>query len=83
MLCEYKLLRRKPSKWAVSDGTRTGTVEKTGSTERRKRWRLHAEKGGFFPSRRAAMHFFTTGERFKTRPRFAVVNGRRSTKRSR
>ena len=83
MSCNRKRLRRKPSKWAVTCGEREGTVEKTGIADRGTRWRLTCEGGGgFFPSRRAAVYFFETGERFKTNPVFLVVGGRRSAKRS-
>ena len=79
-----KMLRRKPSKWAVEFGEKSGTVERTGIADRGTRWKLVSNfGGGFFPSRRAAFHFFVTGERFKTNPVFEVINGRRSTKRSR
>ena len=83
MSCRIKMLRRKPSKWAVEFDGREGTVEKTGIADRGTRWRLTCEGGGgFFPSRRAALFFFETGERFKTNPVFLVVGGRRSAKRS-
>jgi hypothetical protein len=37
----------------------------------------------YFKSRRAAFHFFETGEKFKTNPVFAVMGGRKGTKRIR
>jgi len=77
----YKMLRRKPSKWAVGHDGREGTVEKTGDTARGRRWR--DDGGRLFPSRRAAFYFFETGHRFTTTPVYAVINGRRGTKRSR
>lgn len=78
----YTLLRRKPAKWAVEFDGREGTVEKTGIADRGVRWKLTTESGGgFFKSRRAAFHFFKTGERFETNPVYAVVGGRRSQKR--
>ena len=82
-----KMLRRKPSKWEVEFEGRKAVIEKTSSTDRGIRWRLTPDgghiAGGFFKSRREALYYFTTGERFKTTPRFAVVVGRRGTKRVR
>lgn len=86
---KYTLLRRKPSKWAVEFEGRTGTVEKTGDTGRSGRWKLTEDTSEdsrsirHFRSRREAFHFFRTGERFETNPVFAVLGGRRGTKRIR
>lgn len=84
----YELLRRKPSKWKVYFETRTAYVIKNPDNEgRAKRWLLVPDNyegaQGFFPSRRAAFHFFKTGKRFTTKPVFAVMGGRRGTKRIR
>ena len=87
-----KMLRRKPSKWGLFDGHLAHAyVEKTGETARSRRWRLqpldvtleHSGGPRYFRSRRAAVHYFVTGEKFETSPVFAVVGGRRSQKRVR
>ena len=80
-----KIVRRKPSKWAVEFDGRTGFVEKTGRTERIRRWKLTLPDGpgGYFASRRGAIHYFVTGEKFETNPVFAVLGGRRGTRRIR
>jgi hypothetical protein len=84
----YKLLRRKPPKWHVTDGERTAYVIKNPDNQgRAKRWLVvpdnYEGKQKFCPSRRAAFHFFRTGEKFTTTPVYAVVGGRRSQKRVR
>lgn len=80
----YTLLRRKPSKWEVEFEGRTATVERTGIADRGTRWKLtDGQRGGFFKSRRAAFHFFKTGERFVTKPIYSVVGGKRSQRRVR
>lgn len=81
----YKLLRRKPSVWAVEHDGRTGTVAKgPHDAAPSKRWKLDGDAGAhFFKSRRAAFHFFRTGEKFTVKPVYAVIGGRRSQKRVR
>ena len=60
-------------------------ITKTGRTERCRRWHLtiDGKPGGWFPSKRAAKCFAETGKKFKTKPVFAVIGGRRSQKRIR
>jgi hypothetical protein len=84
----YKMLRRKPPKWHVTEGERTAYVIKNPDDQgRAKRWLLVPDNYDapqkFFKSRRAAFHFFRTGEKFITKPVYAVIGGRRSQKRVR
>lgn len=86
---KYSLMRRKPSKWAIEFEGRTGFVEKTGDTGRSGRWKLiectseDSRSIRYFKSRRAAFHFFRTGERHETKPVYAVLGGRKGTRRIR
>lgn len=85
---KYTMTQRKPFPiYDVEFEGKKGTVMKSEDEGVRcKRWIL-AEEGDekmkFFKSRRAAFCFFTTGEKFKTNPIFAVLGGRRGTKRIR
>ena len=78
-MIECKLISRKPFLCysVVCDGRKVFLVKsEKGSTERAKRWKMittascdiEHEGDLFFPSKRAAIHFFKTGEKFKTKP---------------
>jgi hypothetical protein len=75
------MIERKPFPiYKVEHEDRFATVKKVDN----KRWELFlANESLFFKSRRAAFHFFETGEKFKTNPVFAVMGGRKGTKRIR
>jgi hypothetical protein len=75
------MIERKPFPiYKVEHEDRFATVKKVDN----KRWELFlANESLFFRSRRAAFHFFETGEKFKTNPVFAVMGGRKGTKRIR
>ena len=85
-MIKYTMQERRPNPvYVVDDGTKMGMVEKTGDTTRCKRWKLllEGEEDKFFKSRREAFHFFETGEKYQTNPVFAVLGGRKGTKRIR
>lgn len=79
----YTLESSKPTTWRVECGGSFGFVMKNEDTSRSKRWILITDPeqndGGvlegekkFFKSRRAAFHFFKTGEKFETKPVYDV-----------
>jgi len=87
----YKMEQRNPIVWNVTFGDKIGQVFRNidKPTPRSKRWCLVdlTEFQGqdvenpvevpilYFKSRRAAFHFFKTGEKFKTKPVYAGMRG--------
>jgi len=83
-MIKYEMVSRKPLPvYKVEHEDRFAVVRKTEDN----RWELRGYgtdcESLFFKSRRAAFHFFETGEKFKTNPVFAVMGGRKGTKRIR
>lgn len=83
----YTMKERRPFPvYDVEFEGRRGKVFKTGDTTRSKRWHLDGvsyNESHDFRSRREAFYFFETGEKFETNPEFAVLGGRKGTKRIR
>lgn len=83
---KHTLVQRKPSVYDVEFEGRRGRVSKTGETTRSKRWHLEGvsyNEERHFRSRREAFYFFETGEKFKTKPVYATLGGRKGTQRIR
>lgn len=68
-MIKYEMVTRKPLPiYKVEHNGNFATVKKTEDN----RWELFlANESKFFKSRRAAFHFFETGEKFKTNPVYA------------
>ena len=73
-MIKFEMVGRKPARYNVEFEGRTGSVFQTGEATRRMRWAMEHEGQNpqFFPSRRAAFHFFETGEKFVTKAVFAA-----------
>lgn len=71
-MIKYEMVSRKPLPvYKVEHNGNFATVKKTDGP-RCKRWELFlATESKFFKSRRAAFHFFETGEKYKTNPVYA------------
>jgi hypothetical protein len=95
-MIKYKMIQRRPFPiYDVEFEGKRGTlmkngrrsVDSSGPLNQRWRWSLVEDENlgevKFFKSRRAAFCFFETGEKFKTNPVFAVMGGRKGTKRIR
>lgn len=83
---KYEMVGRKPAKYNVEFEGRTGIVFQTGDPTRSKRWHLDGvsyDESRDFQSRRAAFHYFKTGEKHTTKPVFQVLGGRKGQKRIR
>ncbi len=86
MLKYTKIVGRKPIAYRVEFDGRVGEVFRTGDTTRSKRWHLDGvsyNESKDCTSRRAAFHFFKTGEKFVTKPVYQVLGGRKGNKRIR
>ena len=85
----YTLIQRRPFPiYDVEFEGKRGTLMKSKDGGIRcKRWALvedeNLEEVKYFPSRRAALFFFETGEKFKTNPVYATLGGRKGTTRIR
>ncbi len=81
-MIECKMISRKPLLCysVVMDSRKVFLVKNANGTERSMRWMLLVGIGEdkFFPSKRAALHFFKTGEKFKTNPVYAARGGKNS-----
>jgi hypothetical protein len=78
-MLECKMISRKPFIcYSVVLDSRKVFLVKSGFVERSKRWKMivSPDEGLFFPSKRSALHFFQTGEKFKTKPVYASGKGK-------
>lgn len=67
---ECKMISRKPSVYSLLDEVRECTLKNRPYEPRSRRWELEVNLQDCigFPSKRAAVHFFKTGEKYKTKP---------------
>jgi hypothetical protein len=80
-MLECKMISRKPfiCYSVVLDSRKVFLVKsEKGSTERSKRWKMivSPDEDLFFSSKRSALRFFQTGEKFKTKPVYASGKGK-------
>ena len=73
MKCEMQLRRPFPVYELTHEDRKAFLIKSEDTGVRCKRWSLKYEDGNqdFFKSKRAAVHFFRTGEKFKTKPVYA------------
>lgn len=75
---QCKMINRKPFPVysLVEDTRKAFLVKSEDEGVRCKRWKMivNPDKDLFFSSKRAAIHFFQTGEKYKTKPVYSVRN---------